>query len=84
MITNCGKFLSLVRDQGTILGFDLVRRASSDIKLSRDNDAVTINVVLVCFVPTVLEGDRDFGGPGVYQSVPELRSKCTLLTVCLL
>ena len=64
VITNCGKFLSLVRDQGTIFGLNLVRGAPFAVKLSRDNDAVAINVVLVCFVATVLEGDSDFRGSG--------------------
>jgi len=71
VITNCGKVLSLVRDQGAILGLDLVRGTSFVIKLSRDDNAVAKNVVLVCFVTTILEGDRDFRGSGSYELAPE-------------
>jgi hypothetical protein len=63
VVTNCGEFLPLVRDQSAVLGLDLVCRASFGVKLSRDDDAVTINVVLVCFVATVFQGDCDFGSP---------------------
>ena len=73
MITNGGKVLSLVRDHGTVLGPNLVRGVSFDIKLSRDDDAVTINIVPICFIATVLEGDRDFRGSGAYELVPETR-----------
>jgi hypothetical protein len=67
MIANCGKLLSLVRDQGTILGLDLVCGTSFGIEPSRDDDAVTVNVMLVCFVATILEGDRDLRGSGTCE-----------------
>lgn len=67
MITNCGKLFSLIRDRGAILGFDLVCGTSSGIESSRDDDAVAINVVLVCFVTTILEGDGDFGASAIFK-----------------
>jgi len=67
MITNCGKLLSLIRDDTAILSLDLVCGASSDVELSGDDDAVTINVGLVCFVATILEGNRDFRGSDPYE-----------------
>lgn len=71
VITNCRKILSLVRDQSTVLGLDLVRGASLAVKPPRDDNAVAINIVLVCFVATVLEGDRDFRSSGVYELAPK-------------
>jgi len=67
MITNGGKILSLVRDHGAVLGLDLICGASFGVKLSRDDDAVTINVAFKCFIATILEGDGDFRGSGAYE-----------------
>lgn len=67
MITNSRELLSLMRDQGTILGLDLVCGTSFGIEPSRNDDAVTVNIMLVRFVATILEGDRDFRGSGTCE-----------------
>lgn len=59
MVTNRGEFLPLVRDRGAVLGLDLVCGASFGVKPPSDDDAVTINVMLVCFVAAVFQGDCD-------------------------
>lgn len=75
MITDCRKLLSLVRDLGAILGLDLVCGASLAIKAPRNCDAVTVNVVFVCLVAAILEGDRDFRSPGAHESAPEVHKQ---------
>ena len=60
MIANCRKLLSLVGNEGVVLGLDLIRGGSFEVKSSRDDDLVTINITFVCFVATILEGDGDF------------------------
>ena len=62
-----------MRDHSTILGLDLVRGASFVIKPPRNDDAVPINIVLVRFVATVLEGDCDLGSSEVYELAPKSR-----------
>ena len=64
MVTNRGKLLLLVRDHSAILGPDLVRGASFGVKPPSDDDAVAINVMFVCFVATIFEGNSNFRGSG--------------------
>ena len=53
MVTDRGELLPLVRDQGAILSLDLVCGTSFGVKPSSDDDAVAVNVMLVCFVTAV-------------------------------
>jgi hypothetical protein len=64
MIANCGKLLSLAGNEDVVLGLDLVRRGSFEVEPSRDNNLVTISIMLVCFVATIFEGDGDFRSSG--------------------
>ena len=67
MIAYRGKLLSLMRDKGAILGLDLVCGTSFDVESPGDDDTVAINIVFVCFVATILEGNGDFRGSGLYE-----------------
>ena len=60
MITNCRKFFSLVGNRCAVFGLDLVRGASLGIKPPGDDNTVTIEVALVCFIATILEGNCNF------------------------
>lgn len=67
MVTNRGKLLLLVRDHSAILGPDFVCGASFGVKPPSDDDTVAVNVVFVCFVATIFEGNGDFRGSGAYK-----------------
>lgn len=61
VVANLGQFLPLGRHDLAILTLELVRRSTILGKTTRDDDAVTIGIMLIRLFALVLQGKGHFG-----------------------